>query len=136
MLKRVAVSTGIIQAFVALGAIPAGLSMIFEPDGSGVGMSTEILAKSPFPDFFIPGLFLFFVNGLFNLIAAYISFKRKRYAGIPGIILGSFLVIWICTQVYYIGLAHFVQPLFFMAGVIEIILSYIFIAKSGSTAIE
>lgn len=46
---------GIIQAFVAIGAIPAGYSMIVEPNGSGLGMTTEILAGSPFTNFFIPG---------------------------------------------------------------------------------
>ena len=132
MIKRAAILLGLIQIFVAIGGIPAGLSMIFMPDGTGVGMSTEILLKSPFHDFLIPGLFLFIVNGLFNIVCAVISFKRNKYTGILGLALGIFLIMWICVQVYFVGLNHFLQPLFFIVGIIEIILSYIFITKTKS----
>ena len=115
---------GIIQAFIAIGAVPAGLSMIFDPSGNGIGMTTEILAESPFNDFFIPGIFLFAVNGLFNILGAFLSFSKNKYAGEIGLGLGVLLVIWICIQVYITGLIHFLQPLFFVIGVIEIILSY------------
>ena len=136
MIKRVAILLGLIQAFVAIGGIPAGLSMIFEPNGTGVGMSTEMLLESPFRDFFVPGLFLFVVNGLFNIVCAVISFTRNKYTGIFGLALGIFLVIWVCVQVYFVGLIHFLQPLFFIVGIIEIILSYIFITKTKSITIK
>lgn len=45
MVKRISIFLGIIQVIIAIGAIPAGLSMIIEPDGTGVGMSTEVLLK-------------------------------------------------------------------------------------------
>jgi len=57
---------GIIQSIVAIGAIPAGFLLVTQPDGKGLGMAIDFLQNSPFQDFFIPGLFLFIVNGLFN----------------------------------------------------------------------
>jgi hypothetical protein len=43
---------------VALGAIPAGLSMVIRPqDGSVLQLQTQWLDGSPFGDFLIPGLF-------------------------------------------------------------------------------
>ena len=104
MKRKISVALAILQAFVAIGAIPAGFSMVIQPDGSGLGMTTDILKNSPFPDFFIPGLFLFTVNGLFNLVAAIMSFISTRFSAIPGLLLGITLSVWICVQVYYIHL--------------------------------
>jgi hypothetical protein len=129
MVKRVSIFLGIIQVIISIGAIPAGLSMIIEPNGSGVGMSTEVLLTSPFQDFFLPGIFLLIVNGLFNAIGAFLSFTRNKYAGIFGLMLGIILLLWISIQVYFIGLTHFLQPLFFVIGIIEIVLGYYFIFK-------
>lgn len=129
MLKKGAFFLGIIQIFVAIGAIPAGLSLILDPSGNGLGISTEILLGSPFRDFFIPGLFLFVVNGLFNILGAVLSFRRNKYTGIFGLGLGIFLVMWVSIQVYITGLIHFLQPLFLVIGIIEIILSYKYISK-------
>jgi hypothetical protein len=115
---------GLIQVFVAVGALPAGYLLLVEPDGHGLGMTTAILAGSPFKDFFIPGLFLFVVNGLSNLFGAVLCFIKSGYAAASGIILGIALLIWVLVQVYSIGLTHFLQPTFFIIGCIEIILGF------------
>ena len=129
IMKSKTIYLGIIQTIVGIGAIPAGLAMILDPYGTNLGMSTEILLKSPFQNFFIPGLFLFIVNGLFSVIGAILSFTGNKYAGLNGLGLGLFLIIWICVQIYFIGLTHFLQPLYFVIGIIEIILSYSFILR-------
>ena len=124
---------GITEAFVALGALPAGYSMIVEPDGGGLGMTLSLLSGSPFKDFFIPGLFLFIVNGLLNVAGAVLSFKKSKFAPVTGLVLGFGLLIWIVVQVYSVGLNHFLQPAYFMIGVGEIILSFsLYSAKDNS----
>ena len=123
-MKNTFVYLAIIQVFVAVWAIPAGLSMIINPSGTGLGMSTKLLANSPFDNFLIPGLFLFLVNGLLNVLGAYLSFQRHPYAGLTGIGLGIFLVLWIALQVYFIGLSHFLQPLFLFLGLLMCWLGY------------
>ncbi|KAA6346356.1 hypothetical protein EZS27_006124 [termite gut metagenome] len=123
MKKRKGILLGTIQTIVAVGGITAGLSMIFQPDGQGIGISTDILLGSPFKDFLIPGLFLFFINGLFQGFGAILSFRRHRYTKTLGLTLGIILVLWICVQVYFISLTHFLQPTFFFIGIIEIVLS-------------
>ena len=123
-MKNKFVYLGMIQVFVAVWALPAGLSMITNPTGMGLGMSPQLLSDSPFDSFLIPGLFLFFVNGLANVLGAFLSFKRHLYAGILGLALGIFLVLWIVAQVYFIGFAHFLQPLFMLIGLIECWLGY------------
>ncbi len=131
-MKRKAIFLGIVQVIIAVGAIPAGLFMILEPDGSRVGMSVEMLSGSPFRNFFIPGLFLLGINGILNATGAFLSFAGKKYAGISGLGLGIYLVIWICVQVYFIGLTFFLQPLFLVIGIIEIFLGYSLLSKRKS----
>lgn len=114
---------GAIQVIVAIGAIPAGYSMLAKPDGSALGMTVEILAGSPFKDFFIPGLFLFLVNGVCNLAGAVLCFIHFRYAPFIAFALGIALIIWIVVQVYSVGLMHILQSVYFATGIMEIILS-------------
>jgi hypothetical protein len=129
MIKRIPVVLGGIQTFVAIGAVPAGLSMVTKRDGSGLGISTELLHSSPFRDFLIPGLFLLLVLGLLNIMGAVLSFKRNKYTGVLGLGLGFILVIWICVQVYFIGLQSILQYLFFFLGLFEMVVGYIYIPK-------
>ena len=56
----------LLQAFIAIGALPVGYLFITKPDGSAVGLNVEMLANSPFSDFLIPGIALFIFNGIFH----------------------------------------------------------------------
>ncbi len=122
MRKKNVFLLGSLQAFTALGAIPAGLSMILEPDGSGLGLPLETLQGSPFSDFLIPGILLLIMNGVLQALGAVLSFAKNTQAGRGGVFLGILLTAWICIQVYFIGLITFLQPLFFFIGVAEIFL--------------
>jgi hypothetical protein len=103
--------------------------MVIKPDGSGLGMSPEILQNTPFSNFLIPGLFLFVVNGLLNLLAAILSFIRNKFGSYLGLVLGIMLVLWIIIQVWLISLESFMQPLFFLIGLGEIVISILIIRE-------
>lgn len=120
---------GFIQSFVAIMALPAGFLLMLKPNGENLGMTVNVLDGTPFNDYFIPGLFLFLVIGLLHAIGAAITFKKSTYWRYFGFTPGILLVVWICIQVYFIGLIHFLQPLFFMIGMVEILLSYRFTTK-------
>ncbi len=121
--KYISSILGIVQLLVALLAIPSGTLMLLKPDGSGLGLSLDILQDSPFTNFIIPGLFLFIVNGLAQALAFFSSFKRLSFYRTLGFILGILLIIWIMVQIFYIGLTHFLQVIFFFIGIAEVILS-------------
>lgn len=123
MKRKLPIILGIIQLFVAIGALPAGYSMMVQPDGSDLGMTVDLLTGSPFSDFLIPGIFLFTVNGLFNMVSAIFSFYRFNYTYLLGFLLGTAMVIWISVQVYSVGLNHILQPIYFIIGLIETSLS-------------
>jgi hypothetical protein len=113
---------GALQVFVGLGAVAGGLGLVLEPSGTNLGMPVEILNRSPFPDFLIPGMILFLINGLGSLAGGAATFLRYRYAGEIAVILGAFLILWIVAQVWWIGLAHWLQPLYFVFGGVELAL--------------
>jgi len=112
-----------IQVIIAIGAIPAGLGFLIDTSGIVMGASTAMLANSPFETFLIPGLFLFLVNGIGNAAGSLLSFRNHRIAGNAGLLLGVILCLWILIQVYWIGLSSFLQPLFLVVGLAEVILS-------------
>ena len=113
---------GYLQIFVGMGALAGGLPMILNPEGAP-GFSIELLQKSPFENYLIPGFILLVVNGLGQLISSYFSLKVKKEAAVLGILFGAALMMWIAVQMYYISLSSWMQPLFFAVGMVELVLS-------------
>lgn len=116
---------GVLQILIGVGGVPAGLILMLDPTGSGMGFSPELLAGTPFQNYFIPGLFLFAVNGLGSLVGGVLNFIRHRTAGETAVGLGLLLMVWIIVQVGLLGLIHWMQPLYFGLGLIELILGLI-----------
>jgi len=116
---------GFLQIFIGAGAIAGGIQLILVPDGSGMSMSTEILSKSPFTNFLIPGITLFTVIGLGNLFGAWFSLKNKRSAGIYGSIMGATLISWMLIQIILIGWGIWLQPFYLTIGTVELILGFL-----------
>ncbi len=123
-MKKYFIILGSLQAFTAIGAIPAGIAYLIDTTGGRMGVNPELLAHSPLDSFLLPGLFLLVVNGLANVAGAYLSFTRNRYAGHAGLILGMLLSLWIIIQVAWITLSSFMQPLFLAIGLINIFVSW------------
>lgn len=92
-----------------------------DPTGSALEMETIWLEGTPFPNFFIPGLFLFTVNGVGNLTGFFLSLKKYRYAGHIATALGGIMMVWILSQVTWIGYRSFLQPLYFSTGLVQFI---------------
>ncbi len=118
-MKKYFIILGIIEAFIAIGAIPAGYLFLSDTSGTRMGNSVALLENSPLKSFLIPGLFLLIVHGFGNVFGAILSFREKNSAGITGLVLGIIMVMWIIIQVYWIGLSSFMQPLFFCIGIAE-----------------
>jgi hypothetical protein len=121
---------GALQAFTAIGAIPAGYGMLMDTTGEGLGMSADILSDSPLGSFMLPGLFLLLVNGFANIAGAVLSFTKNRYAGHAGIVLGIALTLWIIIQVWWISLSSILQPLYLIIGLVNTCLGWKLISNS------
>jgi hypothetical protein len=125
---------GGLQAFIGLGAVGGGLMLIIDPSGSQLGLPLAMLQGSPFPDYLIPGLFLFTVNGLGSLVGAVLSFTRQRYAGEAGMALGAILMAWITIQVAIIRAVDPLHVLYFALGLLELALGLAVRRERGQAA--
>ena len=117
---KVYIGLGAIQAFIGLGALGGGFMLVRDPSGSALGVPLSLLEGSPFPNFFIPGMFLLAVNGVGSIIGAGLSFTRRRYAQEIAIVLGAILVAWIVIQVVIISSFSWLHVLYFILGIVEL----------------
>lgn len=107
----------VLEIFTAVLAIPVGLMFITDP--SGAAMSIEgWLDGTVFGDFLVPGLYLFTVNGIGMLVLALLTVMRRPIAPWLTGALGIGLMIWISVQLLLISQTMFLQPLFFVVGLI------------------
>ena len=83
----------------------------------------EWLNGSPFPDYFIPSLFLFAVVGGVNLIASILIYKRHRWSQPAGHIAGLLVLAWTAAQVAIIGYQSWMQPAVAIIGIFVILLT-------------
>jgi hypothetical protein len=115
---------GSFQIFNGLSGLLGGFGLINDPTGNNLQMKTEWLQKTPFQDFLIPGIVLFLLVGLANVIGAWITFSKKNKRGLIGLTLGIILMGWIVSQVAWIGYKSFLQALYFTTGFVQAILGF------------
>ena len=103
----------LVLAVEGIIAIPSGLTLILKPDGSGFQMPAEWLQRSPFPNYFIPGLILFFLVGIYPLVVAFClvlkpgwrwpdalnPWKQYHWSWAASLAAGIIMMIWIGVQV-------------------------------------
>lgn len=124
-----------LQAFVGVMAIPVGVLMILDPNGSPVGIPHEWIADSPFGSYLIPGIFLFAVNGFGQLAGAVMAIARDRRAPWVMGALAVGLIAWISVQVLIIPLS-FLQPLIFVIGVVQGFVALFWLRRLGHLRLE
>ena len=113
-----------LHVFVGIGAMMGGLAAITNPD-QPLGVPIEILKNSPFSSFLIPGIILFTIIGLGNVIGAYMFHFKLRIQGYISSIFSWALVIWIIVQCVMLNTIAFLHILFFTIGLIQAGLSMI-----------
>jgi hypothetical protein len=127
--RWLAFGLGGLQVLIGFCGVAGGFGLVAEPSGANLGFDVDLLSKSPFSDYLIPGLILLVVIGLGSLAGGVLSILRYRYAGEIAAVSGSFLVIWITAQVWWIGLTVWLQPLFFGLGAVELALGLLLLKK-------
>lgn len=110
--------------FTAINALVAGALFVWEPSGSAMGMDVSYLGPSPFDNYFIPGMVLFFVNGVLNIVAAMTTLRNHRWANRLVVLQGILLVGWILAQVWMVRDINLLHAIMFIVGVTLMILAY------------
>ena len=108
---------------LSVGALGGGLQFVIDPTGESIGMSTELLAGSPFADYLIPGVILFTVLGVYPLVVCYGLYTRRQWAWLAALSVGVALIVWIVVQGAIIGFGHWLQWLYLLFGFVLVLLT-------------
>jgi hypothetical protein len=133
--KLVAYFLGVIQAFIGITAIAGGARLVLNPNGL-TDFPIEWLINSPFSNYFFPGLVLIVVIGIGHIVSSPVTFLRKRYSGNMAALLGICLIVYITIEVWFVGLRNFLQPLYFILGVIVLILGLNLLKSTNGSEVE
>ncbi|MBN1639176.1 MAG: hypothetical protein JW866_09425 [Ignavibacteriales bacterium] len=112
----------IIEFFNGLSGLAGGYGLIADPSAANLGMELSWLEGTPFNTYLVPGIVLLAFNGLGNIIAAILSLKKSKYMNEVAVFFGFGMIIWIVSQVLWIGYKNFLQPLYFSTGLVQGIL--------------
>lgn len=126
----------ILTIFIAIGAIGGSVMMWADPSGAGWGgepLLQMLRDKMPWPDIlfrnFIPsGYALLAVNGLPQILAAVMLFKKHRLACRVSLACGILLMLWIILEWWVWGF-NAMSNIFFILGLAEAVLAVISIRK-------
>lgn len=118
----------VLHVFVGIGAMAGGWAAIDNPQAP-LGVSSDILENSPFSNFFIPGIILFTVIGFGNILSAVTICFKMKFQTYISCIFSSALVIWIIVQCIMINSVRFLHVIFFILGLIGVVLSMVILFK-------
>jgi hypothetical protein len=127
-IRTTCIRLAILHFFVGLGAIFGGGAALLNPVGP-LGFPIEMLAGSPFSDFFIPGLILFAVIGLGSIFAGITAILQSSLQGYYSSVVSWALMIWIVVQCLMINTVVFVHVFYFFIGLAGAIMAFVILYK-------
>lgn len=120
----------LLLVLIAANAIWAGYSFMSDSSGGGMGISSEYLRHSPFNNFFMPGMILFFFNGVLNIIALILLLIKYRKRFYVICFQGAVLLGWIVVQIIMLQEFNQLHYLMMVSGVALMLMASAFI-KTG-----
>ena len=128
----------ILTLFIAVGAVGGAVMMWMDPSGiswGGEPMLDILRAKMLWPDIFfkdfVPsGFALLAVNGLTQLLAALMLFKKHRWAYCACLACGIILMLWIVLEWWVWGFVA-LSNIYFVLGLVEAVAALIMIRRSS-----
>jgi hypothetical protein len=115
--------------FQALSGLGGGAFLIADPTGETLNLPLSFLSNSPFPDYFLPGIILFSVLGVYPLTVTAGLWKRKYWGWLGSILLGIALLIWIFVEIIMIGYQS-EPPLQLIYGILGIVILFLALLPS------
>jgi hypothetical protein len=101
-----------LHLLVGIGAMAGGFAAISNPQ-SPLGAPVDMLKYSPFSDFLIPGILLFGIIGIGNVVSTVFVQRNPWYLPYVSSVFGGALVIWIVVQCIMLRSVAFLHVLFF-----------------------
>jgi hypothetical protein len=110
-----------LEILMGLAAVGGGLDLVLT-NGQLMGMPAELLRGSPFGSYFIPGLVLLAI-GIANLASAAAVLRRHPSGAQASVVVGIMWTGWFVVQVAVVGLMNWQQPVYFVVGLLIIVLA-------------
>jgi hypothetical protein len=120
--------------FAGLTAIWGGLELVFRPDGSLARAPLSLLERTPFHDFFVPGLLLCVVVGGINTLAGVLIIARHPRADAEAMVSGAVLAAWIVIEVLLTRHVHWLHGVYAMLGLTILAIASIRERRAGELA--
>lgn len=108
-----------VTVFQAASAVAGGIAMLVT---GGMGMPAAWLASGPFVTFTIPGVILLLAVGGTQSIAAVLLILRRESALLSSAVAGFGMIIWIFVEVAMIVAVSWLQVIYFVTGVAQLVL--------------
>jgi len=123
--------------FIGIGAVAGAVMMWIDPTGAtwgGEPLLEMLRAKMPWPDVFfknfIPsGFVLLLLNGITQIVAAYLLFKKHCLAQHAVLVCGIILMLWIVLEWWAWGF-NVVSNIYFVLGLVETITAVIMLFQT------
>ncbi len=115
---------GLYDSVLAISAIFIGIQMIQSNSGIFAEYPTEWLFKLPFNSWVQPGIIAILLFGAGNIFSAVMCFKNSfNMSWLSSALVGLLLLICVIAQVIILGEWYLPSVEFFVAGIIQIIIS-------------
>ncbi len=113
----------ILHFFVGIGGMVGGTAALSTPHAPMGIDAAEMLKHSPFNDFLIPGLLLFGVIGLGNVLCGILMLRTVKFQYQASGIAGGALMVWIIVQCIMLRAVVALHVIFFLIGALQAALS-------------
>jgi hypothetical protein len=115
-------------AFVAVTALPSGILLVYEPDGSLLGLPLAMLESSPFVN---SGLMLALVVGGSCILSLSLIASGNANAYKFSVGTGIILFLWIAGQMMLVQYYQWLQGIYLGIGLLIFLLSYQLLGKTA-----
>jgi hypothetical protein len=120
----------VLQALLGVGAVAGGSFLVIDPSGGMMGMPSDMMKVTLFPDYLIPGIILLLGLGVFPLIimVALVKkwdwkwgeklnvFKHLHWSWTFSLYIGFMLIIWITVQAYILEVMAIIHVVYIALG--------------------
>ena len=107
--------------FQGVSGLFGGFALVADPTGAILNMPVTLLQESPFENFFIPGLILLTILGIFPVVVFYGLWMRSDWAWTGALFVSAALITWIGVEILMVGY-HDDPPLQLIYGLLGLIL--------------
>lgn len=107
-----------VHTFNAVTAMLGGGALAVWPDGSMLRAPPTMLSVTPFANYLVPGLLLFGMVGVTNMLAALIAYRREPGGEVVSFLAGVATLAWIVGEILVLQAFSWLQVVFVISALV------------------